>query len=218
MSAPLGLIFDLDGTLADTLVDLCVSANAIRPPGKPEVRLEQARGLISFGARRMIRELFAPLDESEVESRLVAFRAHYARNLSSQTRLYDGWETALDRLSALRAPLAVLTNKPDAEANAICAKLLARWPIVAVRGWIEGGPAKPDPTVALELATQMGRHASEVIFLGDSSVDVETARRAGMTPIGVSWGFHSPDELLEAGARSVIASPVELVDLARGAC
>lgn len=210
-----GVIFDLDGTLADTLDDLCASVNAIRPANCAAITREQARGLISFGARRMIRELLALTNEDEVEALLGAFRAHYAQNLTDQTRLFPGWPAALDQLAALRTPLAVLTNKPDGEARAIGARLLGRWPFTAIRGWVAGGPAKPDPSVALELAAALQREPGAVLFVGDSTVDIETAQRAGMTAIGVQWGFHSAQELLEAGAAQIIDSPIELVGLAR---
>jgi phosphoglycolate phosphatase len=118
----------------------------------------------------------------------------------------------LDELTDRAVPLAIVTNKPEAATQVLAGKLLSRWPFASVTGQQEGVPRKPDPSRALAAAEALGVSPAACIFVGDSEVDMRTARNAGMVPVGVAWGFRPVTELWEAGARNVIDEPAKLLD------
>ena len=132
-----------------------------------------------------------------------------------ETRLYPGVAALLDELTRRRIPLAVLSNKPHDFTAPICESLLRAWPFVSCRGAGEEKFKKPDPAVALELADRMGRSPSDVLFVGDSSVDVMTARNAGMTSVAVTWGYRDREELAAAGPAFWVDEPADVLNLPR---
>ena len=214
--APAALLFDLDGTLLDTLHDLADAVNrALAAQGFPGHPVAAYRAFVGDGVA-MLAERALPAGErsSEAVARTVArLRDEYAHGWAGRTRVYPGVPGLLDELTARGLPLAVLSNKPHDFAVAMVAHFLGRWPFCAVRGQVEGGPRKPDPAAALELAATLGVAPAACAFVGDSAVDVHTARRAGMLAVGVTWGFREPDELRQAGAHHVIGAPGELLPL-----
>jgi phosphoglycolate phosphatase len=129
-------------------------------------------------------------------------------------------EYALDALTAAGCPMAVLSNKSHEPTVAICTKLLADRPFRGFWGSENGWPRKPDPSAALRLADLLDRPPAEVAFLGDSAIDIETAVRAGMRPIGVAWGFRPVQELRDAGAKTIVETasciPEAVLDDHRG--
>jgi len=216
------VLFDLDGTLLDTLEDIGRSANEVleglKLPGHP---MDAYRRFIGDGVANLFRRAIvegSARDGDEIDPGLIArcvegFRESYGRGWNVATRPYPGIPELLDVLSARTLGLAVLSNKPDAFTRQCVDAYLARWPFSVVFGEREGVPRKPDPAGALEVADRLGVPPEAVLYVGDSSVDMETACRAGMLPVGVAWGFRSPEELRAHGALHIIETPLELLGL-----
>ena len=216
------VIFDLDGTLIDTLDDLTTAINhALAGLGYPLRRREEIRGFIGDGARELVARALpadGPLvadgtDGIAVDVVLGRFLDYYKSHLIVRTAPYSGIPALLDQLVSRGLTIAVLSNKPDPATRAIVAQLLGRWHFAAVRGEMDGVPRKPDPAAAIAMAAAIGVAPNHTLLVGDSGHDIETARRAGMVPVGVEWGFRDRAELLAHGARAVIANPAQLLAL-----
>ncbi|MCU0674871.1 MAG: HAD family hydrolase [Myxococcota bacterium] len=216
------IVFDLDGTLVDSLEDLAVAMNdVLREAGQPEHPIDAYRHFIGWGAADLVRRAAPDGDHAAL---LEGFRRRYHREGLDRPRLtprtsdegasrpYDGIPELLRELVARRVPLAVLSNKPHPATVAVVARFFPEIPFVAVVGARDGVPHKPDPTAALEIAEALGVPGSACAFVGDTEVDVQTALNARMTPIGVAWGFRAAS-LADAGAVRVIAEPRELLDV-----
>ncbi len=211
-TGPLGVIFDLDGTLVDTLDDITDAINAVfARRGLAAVTRERIRDLIGEGLANLLQRASGIDDAFEVAALVSEYRPEYRARLLANTRLYGGIDAVLDGLVEARRPFCVLSNKHHEFTAPICAALLARWPVAAVRGFAEGAARKPDPTVALELASLMGVAVGRVAFVGDSSIDVETARAAGMVAVAVTWGYRSLAHVHATGADFVVGTPTELM-------
>jgi phosphoglycolate phosphatase len=213
------VLFDLDGTLLDTLEDIASAANEVLGRhGLPAHPPEAYRRFIGDGVAMLFRRALPPEHaEPERVARCVEdFRGAYARSWDVRTCPYDGIPELLDALASRGLVLALLSNKPDDFTRLCASAYLARWPFRAVLGQREGTPRKPDPAGALEIAGQLGVPAGQFLYVGDSAVDMETARRAGMRPVGVSWGFRPAEELWAAEAEAVIAHPAELLEFLDG--
>ncbi|MCA2979501.1 MAG: HAD family hydrolase [Myxococcaceae bacterium] len=208
------VIFDLDGTLADSLRDLGEAMNrALADAGRPTHPLEDYRRFVGEGVDVMVARAAAPESRPEVLRGIVdAYRQHYARIDHEHTRPYEGVPELLDALTARRVPMAVLSNKRDDFTRLLVRQRFGRWRFVEVRGEREGVPRKPDPTAALEVALALNVLPANICFVGDTAVDMTTATRAGMQRVGCLWGFRDRDELEGAGAQRVISRPLELLD------
>lgn len=206
------VIFDLDGTLADTLNDITDSINlAFTEMELPAVGPERVRYLIGEGLLNLLR-LASGVDDEAVLSQLVEqYRTYYTERMMRRTRLYGGVPELLDELCNLSVPLSVLSNKPDEFTVPICRALLGRWPFVEMAGAKEASLKKPDASVALTQARSMGRDPKETVFVGDSAVDIHTAHNAGMTSVAVTWGYRDRDELERANPSYIIEHPQELL-------
>ncbi len=213
------VIFDLDGTLLDTLDDLAVAANqALAVAGLAPRPKEDYRMMVGAGARNlMIRAAAAALgtasdtiDESLIVQLLTAFNTAYDRNWSGLTNPYPGILAVLQQLMAQGIKLAVLSNKPDSFTQLITARFFPAGLFSAVSGNRQDWPIKPDPALALEICRQMGVSPAATAMVGDSGSDMQTAVRAGMLPMGVLWGFRSAAEIEAGGARWLAATPAEL--------
>lgn len=199
-------IFDLDGTLVDSLDDLHASVNhALRSLGLPLRTREEVHGYIGEGARVLLERAIAP-HAHLLEPALAAWRPHYEEHCLDRTRPYPGIPAALAGAGRV---LAVQTNKPGAMARKILAGLDLLPRFAAVVGGDEA-PRKPDPAGALELMARLGAAPAETLFIGDSRVDVATARAAGVPVIAVTWGLSTRAELATAGATDFADSPAEL--------
>lgn len=214
------VLFDLDGTLIDSLADISAAANAVLEPlGVPAHPAADYKRFIGDGVATLFRRA---LPEDRVEPDLIdrcvaSFGATYERTWNVRSRLYDGIPELLDALVGRRLALAVLSNKPDAFTRKCVEHYLSAWPFPVVFGERAGVPRKPDPAGAIEVANRLEIPAGQFLYVGDTSVDMETARRAGMTPIGVSWGFRPESELHAAGAVAVVDRPIELLEWIEGA-
>ena len=210
------IILDLDGTLLNTLDDLAGSHNRVLVRhGFPTHPVDAYRYFVGDGAAKcMTRAL--PEDSRDGETVrlcLAECRADYARNWNIETRPYEGIAEMLDTLSARGIKLAVVSNKPQADTDRCMAEFLSSWRFEMVLGQRESLPPKPDPTGALEVATKLAVAPEKFLFLGDTSVDMQTAVSAGMFPVGALWGFRTVEELRESGAGEVIERPIDLVAL-----
>ncbi len=210
------LIFDLDGTLADSLEDIGGAMNdTLAERGRPPHPLDAYRHFVGEGIEVLVRRASQPKTDDELKRLVAEYRAHYAARADGHTHPYPGIPELLDGLTALGLPMAVLSNKRDDFTVALVQRVLPRWAFARVRGEREGVPRKPDPTAALELARELGVAPAEVTFVGDTPIDVKTALSAGMRPVAVTWGFRSEEELKAAGASEVIHRPAELLGLLR---
>jgi len=208
---PPGVIFDLDGTLADTLQDLTDAVNAaMRWAGLPLHGPEVVRRYVGDGLPTLIRRAAGTDDAVRIQQLIEPFRDYYRQNYLRHTRLYPGIAAALTALQNAGCPLAVLSNKPDDFTKAMCQALLAEWRFTAFAGTSDRYPSKPDPTRALSLAAEMGRPPSEVFIVGDAPSDVATARAGGMGSVAVTWGFRDRADLQPAGPDRLVNRPDEL--------
>jgi phosphoglycolate phosphatase len=199
-------VFDLDGTLVDSLDDLHASVNhALATVGLPPRTRAEVQGFVGEGARVLVAKAVAPRDDL-LEPVLAAWRPHYAEHCLDRTLPYPG---IAPLLASAGRTLAVHTNKPGAMARKILAGLGLLPRFAAVIGGDEA-PRKPDPGGLLEIMTKVGAAASETVFVGDSRHDVETARRAGVTMVAVTWGLGGREELVRAGATTFAESAAEL--------
>ncbi|MBE0585545.1 MAG: HAD-IA family hydrolase [Desulfofustis sp.] len=210
------LIFDLDGTLIDSLEDIADATNqTLTTFGMPEHPVDAYRQFVGNGVQVLL-ERALPADQVGPPPDLFVetFKRLYRLHLNVKTRPYAGIDEMLRRLASHKLNLAILSNKPD-EFTKLCAtRFFPDIAFSAVCGQRDGHPRKPDPRPALEIAAGVGTSPESCWFVGDSSVDMATGKAAGMRCIGVSWGFRTADELVTAGAEVVIDHPHELADYA----
>lgn len=210
-----GVLFDLDGTLLDSLADLADSMNtALHRLGFPSHPLDAYRYFVGDGMETLARRVLPPdnRDEATVHQAMTAMREEYGGRWANTTRPYDGVPELLDALTALGTSLVILSNKPDDFTKKIVGALLGNWPFRAVHGVRPGGPKKPEPAGALEIADRLGIEPRHFLYLGDTGTDMLTAKQAGMFAVGALWGFRTASELKKNGAKALIARPQELLD------
>lgn len=210
------VLFDLDGTLLDTLRDIADACNAaLRQHGLSQHPLESYRYFVGDGVRELIRRV-APKeyqDEWTLKSLVATYRDEYQRNWNATTRPYPGIPELLDRLAADGTAIAVLSNKPDDFTRRCVARFLGAWSFNLVLGATELFPPKPDPLSALHIAKTLNLPPADFIYLGDTATDMKTAVAAGMFPTGVLWGFRTASELKDAGAARLLEQPTDLFQL-----
>ena len=208
------VIFDLDGTLADTLEDIADNMNrALAGNGFPTHGYDAYRFFVGDGLKNLVTQC---LPESARTEAIIAdchdrMLAEYHLNYLNKTRLYDGIPELLDTLLSQRIKLAVLSNKADPLTQKICTRLLKNWKFDVIMGAGDRFPRKPDPASALFISGQLGILPSDICYLGDSDVDMKTAVAAGFYPVGAGWGFRPKKELSENGAKCIIDHPLEMV-------
>jgi phosphoglycolate phosphatase len=208
------VLFDLDGTLLNTLQDVADAVNkGLSSLSFPQHTTEAYKTIIGEGRDVLVRRAL-PVDHRDDETALKLLNmvnAEYQIHWSDNTRPYPGIPELLDALAAKHIKIAVLSNKADDLTNLCVTKLLSQWRFTLVAGAKPSVPNKPDPTAALQIAKQLDISPAEFLYLGDSDIDMKTANRAGMYAIGAGWGFRSEQELLGAGAKVVIKHPSELL-------
>ncbi|MCX7024095.1 MAG: HAD-IA family hydrolase [Spirochaetes bacterium] len=214
------VIFDLDGTLVDTIADIAAIMNSVLASfGYPARPVEEFRTLVGNGIVELARASLPETERNEGKVRLAgaAMMAAYTRTPVSFSRPYPGVEAILSRLAADGIPFAVLSNKPDSLVARIATALFPDARFAVLRGECPGVPRKPDPAAALDIAARLGVAPGDTVFVGDSDVDVMTARNAGMIPISVSWGYR-PRGTLEAAGPAAIADTVAELERAIRVC
>jgi phosphoglycolate phosphatase len=210
------VLFDLDGTLLDTLADIAHSANdALEELGFPTHEIGAYRLFVGEGLRMLFRYALPAEARTEaiIDRCAEAFRGAYSRQWNIRTRPYDGVTQLLDALTERNVRMAVLSNKPDLFTKRCVDEYLPQYQFQMVLGHRDGIPRKPDPTAAKQIINALGVPPEQVVYLGDSAIDMKTALAVGAYPVGALWGFRSLDELRENGAQAVISRPMELLDL-----
>ncbi len=208
------VLFDLDGTLADTLFDIADAMNRMLTQyGLPAHSENDYRHFVGDGVRQLI-ERALPTDRTDLlEPILAAYLPYLAEHGADHATLYPGIAEMLDALVKMEIPIAVCSNKVH-DATRLCIdKLCAPWNFAEVRGATDGIPKKPDPQVALEIAGLLDAAAGDCLFVGDTNTDMKTANNAGMFAVGCTWGFRDRAELLETGALAIIDEPMQLMQL-----
>lgn len=211
---PPGVIFDLDGTLIDTLDDITDSINAVfEADGQGPVPRERVRELIGEGLVTLLEHASGIDDPKRLAALVEGYGRVYVKRMLTRTRLYPGVAELLNDLAQLDIPMSILSNKPEAFTVPICESLFTRWSFVGFHGSLDKQPRKPDPTQALEMARRMGRTPSNLFFVGDTTTDILTARNAGMTSVAVTWGYRNRSQLSLAEPAHWIDEPSQLTTL-----
>ena len=208
-----GVLFDLDGTLVNTLQDIADAMNrALGLHGLEPFPLEAYRYMVGNGAvilsQRAVRDR---QDLAEAVRR--DYQAWYETHALVRSQPYPGMVRTLEKLKARGMTLMVLSNKPDADTRNVISHFFGEHLFDQVQGQMPGVPIKPDPTAALQMAEKAALRPEEMLYLGDTSIDVTCARNAGMHAIGVLWGFREEKELMEAGAERLLVRPEDLLEL-----
>jgi phosphoglycolate phosphatase len=208
------ILFDLDGTLADTLDDIAASMNWALEHNDLDTHPPDAyRQLVGEGVGRLV-ERALPAGRQDLHGAVLEdLRAHYTDHMLDRTVPYPGIPELLDELSGRGLRMAILSNKPELATRWMVERLFSRWPFAAVVGERPGVPHKPDPQAATEIARALGVPTARVLYLGDTRTDMETAVAAGMVGVGVLWGFRDRAELVAHGAAAVVEHPRDVVAL-----
>lgn len=208
------VIFDLDGTLLNTLDDLASSVNyALEKCGYPRRSVDEVRRFVGNGVEKLIKRAVPPnISKEEIKTCFDSFKWHYKENMSNQTRPYDGIMELLEKLKAENIKIAVVSNKVDEAVRLLCEKEFSGLIEVAL-GESKEIPKKPNPEMVFKALKELNSKIEETIFVGDSDVDMETAKNANITSVGVTWGFRDREVLKAAGANFIIEEPRELFSL-----
>ena len=204
------VLFDLDGTLTDTLQDIADAMNhALRLHDLPEWPLDAYRYLVGDGIKKLAERAVRDRQELALSVRK-EYQAYYETHTLVTTRPYDGVPEMLQALQAKGLRLAVFSNKPDTDTKAVVAHFFPEIQWACVRGQVEGVAVKPDPAGALLTAQSLGVHPSEVLYLGDTATDMLCAQNAGMLPVGALWGVRTAEELHRHGAKHLANHPLDV--------
>lgn len=209
-------IFDLDGTLLNTIEDLGHAANhALQAHGYPTHSIASYPFFVGNGVRRLI-ERVLPEDartEATIDRLLVTFKEYYNDHNTDYTKPYEGIPELLSLLSSRGVAIAVASNKYQAATEKLISHFFPTLSFIAVEGQKEGVPVKPDPSIVFEILAKAKTPKADTIYIGDSGVDMETARRACVDSVGVTWGFRPEKELVESHADTIVNSPGDIEKL-----
>lgn len=205
-------IFDLDGTLLNTISDLGNSCNyALREMGFAEHPLLSYNFMVGNGVRRLMERAQPDADAATIDELLRLFRSHYDEHCTDTTKPYNGIPELLQELTERGVAVAVASNKYQSACEKIVRHFFPEIPFCTILGQVNERPPKPDPSIIFEALTQHPTPKREVLYCGDSAVDIETARRACVESIGVTWGFRPVSELRKACADHVVSNPSEIL-------
>ena len=216
MSEIKAILFDLDGTLLDTLSDLAGSMNSVLSrlnlPTHPQ---EAYRYFVGDGMETLARRVLP--EESRTPAMIAhcaeAMRGEYLHHWAVRTKLYAGIPELLDSLTGRGLPLTILSNKPEAFTRMMVNHFLSAWPWRLVRGARPDCPNKPDPSGAMAIAAALDLAPGQFLYLGDTNTDMRTAGSCGMYPVGALWGFRTRAELEESGAKLLLQHPLEMLQV-----
>jgi phosphoglycolate phosphatase len=211
------VLFDLDGTLLDTLEDLGDSMNAVLAArGYPTHPIPSYSTFVGDGVRTLVHRALPPaarVREATVDELVPLMRAEYSTRWKSKTRPYTGVPELLDGLAARGVRMAVLSNKPHPATVEVVEHFFARWTFDATLGARPGVPIKPDAGAALEVSRLLAIPPEDFLYVGDTNTDMQTAAAAGMFAAGALWGFRTADELRSSGARVLLTDPRDILPL-----
>lgn len=213
-------IFDLDGTLTDTLESLTYSVNTtLRILGLSQITEEQCKAFVGSGARKLIERSLKAAGDSElihIEKAMEVYGQIFKENCTYQVAPYEGIADMLETLKGLGVKLAVLSNKPHEQTQDVVTTFFGNNTFTCVWGQQEGIPRKPDPTAVFMIAEDLSVAVDECLYIGDSDIDMKTGSAAGVTTIGVSWGFRSKKVLKENGAIHIVDKAEEIISIVKG--
>jgi phosphoglycolate phosphatase len=210
------ILFDLDGTLLDTLKDLADSMNAVLSRhGMNTFPVDDYRLFVGKGLRELMKCVLPEdkISEQTIDEFLLAMRSEYSKRWTENSKPYSGVPELLDGLQKIGLPMAVLSNKADEFTQIMVRTLLSKWQFQCIRGLKDDLPAKPDPASALWIAHELKIQPSNFIYLGDTGIDMQTANAAGMYAAGALWGFRTAEELRANGAKILVRSPLQVLEL-----
>lgn len=213
------VIFDLDGTLIDSLGDIGDAMNAVlRELGHPIHPRDNYRFLVGDGLDILVRRALPPeiVEKTNIDEVVGLTRQEYSKRWTDTTRPFPGIPELLGELRSQDITLAVLSNKPDFATRAIVDELFADHSFAVVRGARDDVPLKPDPTAVAAIISGLGVSAKQTAFVGDTAVDMATGVNAGALTIGVTWGFREADELVAHGADHIVHRPLEILGIVDG--
>ena len=210
------VLFDLDGTLVDSVIDVANAMNQVLLNNNfPIHPATDYIDMIGDGMENLVTKSLPEENRTKTFIRkcFSEMKATYSTMWMNNTQLYPGIAELLTSLNERNIKLAILSNKPHNFAQLIADKLLAGWNFDVVMGLSDGSLRKPDPTSALAIASQINLDSAYFIYIGDSVTDIKTAINAGMYPVGVSWGYRSTSSLIESGAKLIIHKPKDILSL-----
>lgn len=209
------IVFDLDGTLINSLEDLIDACNTVMENhGFPTYSYENGKRLIGRGLRNLTRDAMPEKyrsDDAFVDALTEMLRAEYGKNYTNKTKPYQGITEVLNYLETNHIPYGVCTNKPDQAAKSLVQILFGEYHFVEVVGFISDELRKPNPAATLALAEKMGAKPEECLYVGDSLVDYETGTNAGMLPVLCTWGFESPEVMKKLANEIWINNPSQII-------
>jgi len=210
------VIFDLDGTLADSLQDIADAMNrTLTHFNYPVYNYEEYKYFVGKGLKSLVYQCLPEgrKEEKYINETLSVMMMEYEKSCTNETALYKGISELLTALINKDYKLAILSNKADTLTQKIVNRLFNNWEFSVVLGANERFPRKPAPDAALFIADEMNIDTKEILYLGDTDIDMKTANAAGMYAVGVSWGFRTKEELAENGAKQIIDYPTDLLNL-----
>lgn len=216
----LGILFDLDGTLLDTIDDIETAMNRVLSDhGFPLHSAGEYREMVGWGLTELVRRALPK--EYSVDNKIRQcsedMKRYYAEKPVERTKPFPGIVPMLDALSEMDVKIGILSNKADSIVEQVVDKVFPDRRFHSVRGLRDDVPRKPDPAGAFHGAREMEADPRHILYIGDSDVDMETAINAGMFPAGVSWGYRSPEMLLRHGAEIIFDTPEEITEFIKGA-
>lgn len=210
------VLFDLDGTLVNSLFDLATSTNyALEKMGFETHSDDKYRYFVGDGMKKLIERALPSdkLNDETLSECFDIFYSHYKEHFYDKTCAYEGIEELLLKLNEKGIILSVISNKQHEMAVTVVEKILPKVKFHTVCGKQENYPAKPDKQLTLKIIEQMGVKPNECLFVGDSNVDIITAHNSGTVSVGVLWGFRTKEELLESGAEHIVSNAFEICDI-----
>ena len=213
-------IFDLDGTLVNSLEDLADSVNIVlERHGYPVHTVEEYRYFVGNGALKLIERSLPEEARSEAEVRAIhaEYSGVYMEHLLCKTKAYDGIAELIEELKKRGCLLAVASNKPDIHSKKVVEAIFGKGVFDSIHGKRDGVPTKPNAAIIQDILAELGVDAKDCIHSGDSNVDMETAVNAGIDRIGCTWGFRTEEELRAAGAEKIAHTPADILRLTEDA-
>lgn len=210
-----GLIFDLDGTLIDSIEDICFSLNlAIKEYGYEEISVDFVRKNTGKGFRKLVEDSLPQIKDPKLIDEITdLYTIKYSEHYNDSTDAYAGMKETLTKLQEKGIKIAANSNKKDLYTKNLMKKIFPNINFVAVFGERENIPNKPDPTTANEIIEMMNLSKEEVLYVGDSEVDIRTSKNANLKSIGCKWGFRGEETLIKEGATYIIDKPIEILDI-----
>lgn len=211
-----GIIFDLDGTLVNSLEDLADSMNMVlQQYNFPSHEIQDYKQLTGKGIRNLVCNALPQghHDNELINNCFDSMMDVYRKNCIQKTKPYDGILELLNELAVRKMKIAVFSNKADEFTKKIVMEVFSMWNFNEIVGLVDEADRKPNPKSAILISKKLGINPENMIYVGDTGIDMQTANNAGMYAVGALWGFRTKEELISNGAKSVIKNPIDLIQL-----